>query len=398
MALDAIIFDVDGTLVDSNALHIDAFVRAFASHDYKIEPDRIAIEMGKGGDNLVPSIIGPSADKKDGDAIRNQQPKEFSKLAEQHGLPLFPGTRALLSEVRRRGLKIIIATSSGKAQLKTLKKFSGLDLEAESDELVNADDTKVSKPAPDLVIAAVKKSNLSPAQCVMIGDTPYDAESAKHAGVICLGLLCGGQNSAETLLTAGARRIYTNPADILSQFDQALTVASPGPAHLTQKRMEELMQHALKAASDGMSDGEVPIGCCLARGDGSIIATGYNRLNKTQNKTAHAEIITFANSAGKVPTDARDLILISTLEPCVMCTGAAMEAAVDTIIYALRAPSDAGTARVKPPQSPESQMPRIVGDVLAEQSLDLLKKWYKKNKGTPQSAYIEQLLTFHHAL
>lgn len=104
------------------------------------------------------------------------------------------------------------------------------------------------------------------------------------------------------------------------------------------------MREALTVAEAGMDAGEAPIGAVIARGDGSVVAAGYNRLNKTRNKTAHAEMVAFADAAGKVPLDARDLLLVSTLEPCVMCTGAAMEAAVDTIVYALKAPADSGTA------------------------------------------------------
>src|SRR4029453_3610708 len=109
-------------------------------------------------------------------------------------------------------------------------------------------------------------------------------------------------------------------------------------------------------------------------------------LNKSQNKTAHAEMVTFDRSAGKVPTDARDLILVSTLEPCVMCLGAAMEAAVDTIVYALPAPAPGGTRRVEPPPTPESQMPRIVGRVLPDESRALFKELLQKPGLNPQQA------------
>jgi len=131
----------------------------------------------------------------------------------------------------------------------------------------------------------------------------------------------------------------------------------------------------------------------LARGDGTVIARGHNELNRSLDKTAHAEIVAFRRSAGKVPTDARDLLLVSTLEPCVMCTGAAMEAAVDTIVYALRAPADSGTGRVEPPQSPESQMPRIVGHVLADESRRLFEQWLRKpGHSLQQTAFVKQLL------
>jgi len=148
----------------------------------------------------------------------------------------------------------------------------------------------------------------------------------------------------------------------------------------------------LKVAEEAIGAGEAPIGCILARGDGTIIARGHNEQNHTQNKAAHAEIVAFARAAGKVPLDARDLILVSTLEPCVMCTGAAMEAAIDTIVFALPAPADAGSHRVKPPRSPECQIPRFVGNVLAEESRKLFKRFLQTNPRPEQRAYVEQLL------
>jgi tRNA(Arg) A34 adenosine deaminase TadA len=87
--------------------------------------------------------------------------------------------------------------------------------------------------------------------------------------------------------------------------------------------------------------------------------------------------------------------MVSTLEPCVMCTGAAMEAAVDTILFALRAPADSGSGRVVPPRSPDVQMPRIVGDILADESLELFKRWYAQNASSPQAKYVRQLLAEH---
>ena len=161
---------------------------------------------------------------------------------------------------------------------------------------------------------------------------------------------------------------------------------------MTFDMMQSLMRHALGAAREAIAKGEAPIGCALARGDGSIIVTAHNEQNGTQNKTAHAEIVAFGRAAGKIPLDARDFIIISTLEPCVMCTGAAMETAVDTIIYGLAAPDDAGTMRVACPTSPESQMPRIVGGVLAEESRKLFEEFLNTNPRPAQAAFVKQLL------
>ena len=156
---------------------------------------------------------------------------------------------------------------------------------------------------------------------------------------------------------------------------------------------ESLMRHALGVAREGMAVGEAPIGCVIARGDGSIVARAFNEMNGRQCKIAHAEIVAFQRMAGKVPLEADDLILVSTLEPCVMCTGAAMEAAVETIVFGLRAPPDNGTSRVSPPQSPESRTPCIVGDVLAGESRALFEEWLARNADSKQAAYVKQLLS-----
>ena len=195
-----------------------------------------------------------------------------------------------------------------------------------------------------------------------------------------------------SLLSHGARAVWKDLPELVSRLDNALSIASPSSIDWTWDLLHKLMREALAEARRAMDCGEVPIACVLARGDGSIIARGFNEMNRTKNKTAHAEIVTFAHAAGKVPLEARDLVLVSTLEPCVMCTGAAMEAAVDTIIYALKAPADSGTNRVRPPQSPESQMPRIIGNVLAVESRNLFEFWLAQNSDAPQANYVKQLL------
>jgi tRNA(adenine34) deaminase len=218
----------------------------------------------------------------------------------------------------------------------------------------------------------------------MVSDTPYDAESSSKAGVVCLGLTCGGHPQQE-LISSCARAVWRDSTDLLAHLDEALKQASPDTAHSTQDMLDTLMHEALAAASFGMNAGEVRIG--------AVIARGFNELNATGNKTAHAEIDAFARAAGKIPPEARDTILVSTLEPCVMCLGASMVAAVDTVSFGLRAPADRGTSRVRLPQSPDSQMPRIIGDVLADHSRALLRDWMHKPDRNPQQvAFVKQLL------
>jgi len=241
---------------------------------------------------------------------------------------------------------------------------------------------------------AAKKLQLSPAQCLMIGDTPYDAETSRDAGAVCFGVTCGGMNNAEALRASGMRKVYRDPADVAAHLDEALQIASPGTAILTQTVIESLMREALIMARQALDSGEVPIGSVISRGDGNIIGRGHNELNVSQNKTAHAEMVAFNRAAGTVPTDARDLIMVSTLEPCVMCLGAAMEAAVDTILFGLTAPTDGGRRRVRPPVSPDSQMPRILGNVFADESRLLFEEFLKRSPSNPmQTRFVRELLS-----
>ena len=390
--LTAFLFDLDGTLADTNEAHAQSWVQGLADHGYTLDIDRVRPEMGKGGDNLFPDLFGKDAEARDGEAVRKSVGTAYEKIAAKEKLTLFDGAVELLAELKRRGIRTALATSSGESDLKATFGSIGVDLREHVDEVVMKDDVEKSKPYPDIVLAALEKLKLSPAECAMVGDTPHDAEAAKRAGVIAIGFVAGKMNDAPTLMRAGARRVYDGPADLLAHLDEALEAVSPSRVRLTQDRLEAMMREALAAAEDGMAAGEAPIGCAIFDGEGRVIVRGYNEMNATQNKTAHAEIVTFAKAAGKLPLDARDFVLVSTLEPCVMCTGAAMEAAVDTIVYALQAPADSGSSRVRPPESPESQMPRIVGRVLADESRQLFERWLDQHRGEPQAAYVEQLL------
>jgi tRNA(Arg) A34 adenosine deaminase TadA len=174
---------------------------------------------------------------------------------------------------------------------------------------------------------------------------------------------------------------------------------------LTDAEQERLMREALTEAERGMAAGEAPIGCVIAlpaddSGTARIVARGHNRGNALQRKNAHAEIIAFENAGSDgngrpaaLPVDATDTILVSTLEPCVMCTGAAMETGVRLILFGLEAPADNGTRRVKPPESPESSSPTIRGGILADESRRLFERWLEHNKGTEQAKFVEQLLS-----
>jgi HAD superfamily hydrolase (TIGR01509 family) len=225
VAIAAVIFDVDGTLVDTNAVHVEAWQRAFARYGYQISADRLAPEMGKGGDNLVPDMIGEDGDAEHGADLREAHGTEFLHLAATRPLRAFPGVRPLFDAIHERGLRCGLATSAKMNYLDATLESAGLDLKPLADEIVTADDAESSKPAPDIVVAAVHKLDLAPAECVMIGDTPHDAEACRQAGVPFIGLRCGGW-SGDGLRAAGAVDVYEDPVDLLEHLDHALARAA----------------------------------------------------------------------------------------------------------------------------------------------------------------------------
>ncbi len=160
--------------------------------------------------------------------------------------------------------------------------------------------------------------------------------------------------------------------------------------------MLDWMEVALDEARIALNTGEAPIGAVLFRIDGEILGRGHNTMVATGSPVAHAEINAFTAAAGSCDPGTR-LYLVSTLEPCVMCTGASMQAGVDTIIYGLEAPADSGTRRVRAPQSPGATSPGVIGNIAADESRALFSQWLRlHDAGDPtrrvQRDFIEQLL------
>jgi HAD superfamily hydrolase (TIGR01549 family) len=200
---EGVILDVDGTLVDSNDAHARAFSEAL-----NVPFERVRPLIGMGSDKLLPQLIGRS------DAERAEQKTKVFKERFLPHLRAFPKVPELLTALKARGLRLVVASSAGKDELDALLAVAGAApfLEGQTD----ADDAENSKPNPDIVQAAVRQLKLPAARCVMIGDTPYDAEAAARAGVAFIGVLCGGW-PAEALQPALAVR--RDPADLLANLE-----------------------------------------------------------------------------------------------------------------------------------------------------------------------------------
>ena len=229
MSLHGMIFDIDGTLVDTNRAHVDAWRRAFNRLGYDVAVERIKLEIGKGGDLLVPSILGEHVEERDGKALRKAQKEEFLNLARREQFRVFPCVPELFQALRQRGIRTALATSSNKKHLEAVCESAGLDLPSLADVLVTKEDAEASKPAPDLVIVAWEKLALTPPECAMVGDTVYDAQACRGAGVVFLGLLSGG-TPADLLLDAGACGVWRDTGHLYADLDHALEIASVAAA------------------------------------------------------------------------------------------------------------------------------------------------------------------------
>jgi HAD superfamily hydrolase (TIGR01509 family) len=214
--LKGVIFDVDGTLVDSNDAHAQSWVATFAEAGYDVPFEVVRPLIGMGADKLLPKTIGIRHDSEEGKRLTKRRSEIFREKYLPHLRPL-PGARDLLLRVREDGLKAIVATSAKDEELKGLLKAAGV--EDLMEETATASDAKRSKPDPDILEAAVEESGISPKHLVMIGDTPYDVEAAARADVRAIAFRSGGWDDASL---KGAVQIYDGPADLLAHYDQSL--------------------------------------------------------------------------------------------------------------------------------------------------------------------------------
>jgi phosphoglycolate phosphatase-like HAD superfamily hydrolase len=225
MALRGMIFDIDGTLVDTNPAHVEAWRRAFKHFGYDVPPERIQVEIGKGGDLLVPSILGEEVEERHGEALRKAQKEEFLNIARRERFRVFPCVPELFQALRQRGIRTALATSSNRKHLQAICDSASIDLPSLADVLVTEEEAEASKPASDLVIAAWEKLTLTPAECTMVGDTVYDAQACRGTGVVFLGVLSGG-TPADLLLEAGACGLWRDTGHLYVDLDNALEIAS----------------------------------------------------------------------------------------------------------------------------------------------------------------------------
>ncbi len=222
--IDGVIFDIDGTLVDSVDFHAKAWQEAFAHFGRTFPFDRIRHQIGKGGDQLMPEFLKEEEIEAFGEKLE-QFRGDLYKRKYLPDVQAFPKIRALFERIKSDGKRIVLATSSKEDKLQAYLDITGIgDL---IENATSADDVEESKPHPDIFEAALVKlgKDFDPAKAIAVGDTPYDARAAGKIGLRTIGVLCGGFPEKE-LRGAGCIAIYQDPADLLAHYEDSPLVRS----------------------------------------------------------------------------------------------------------------------------------------------------------------------------
>ena len=216
MRKSAILFDIDGTLVDSNDAHVDAWQRAFAAEGYMFSRSEIHAQVGKGGDNLVPSLL-PEVDA----GIQDRIARTEGEIYKHEYLPRvepFPGAREILRRLAERGHTIVLASSASRAELDHYVDL--LDADGLLTGTTSKDDVARSKPCPDIFTAALAQTGRPAASAVVIGDTPYDVIAARRAGIDAIAVLSGGFEEEE-LRRSRPLAIYRDVAELDRDYESS---------------------------------------------------------------------------------------------------------------------------------------------------------------------------------
>jgi HAD superfamily hydrolase (TIGR01509 family) len=224
---EAVLLDMDGTLVNSNELHASAWAEVLERFGHEISAEQVWPLIGKGGDKLLPELTGIDAESEEGKRISEARTKVFI----EHYAPrikAFPKVKELLQFLQTHGKKIVIATSASEEELNAILKSAGL--EDCFPAMTSADDAENSKPDPDIIQAALKKVGEPAERAVMIGDTPYDIEAALRAGISIIAFRSGGWSDEDF---EGATAVCEGAEELLTELTRApnSSALQPSPQH-----------------------------------------------------------------------------------------------------------------------------------------------------------------------
>ncbi|GAC1588738.1 MAG: HAD family hydrolase [Acidimicrobiales bacterium] len=211
----AVLFDIDGTLVDSNYLHVAAWTRAFQEVGHPVDGARIHRAIGMGAPQLLGSLLGDEIAESVGDRAKDAHASHYRATFDL--LRPFDGACELVRAVSQRGASVL-ATSASPDELEQLRHTLGLDDVLAA--ITSADDVAAAKPEPDLVAVALERVGVPAERAMFVGDTIWDVKASRQAGVRCVGLCTGGISAAE-LEEAGAVAVYADAASLFARWERS---------------------------------------------------------------------------------------------------------------------------------------------------------------------------------
>ena len=214
--VEAVLLDIDGTLLDSNDAHAQAWSDALKEAGFEIGSEVVRPLIGMGADKLLPKLTGIDPTSEQGKPLVERRKEIFAKEYLPSVRP-FPKARELLERMRDDGLRLVVATSASEDELHGLLEASGAEWLV--DAMTTSSGAKRSKPDPDIVRVALDKADASPDRCVMLGDTSYDVEAATRSAVKVVAVRCGGSGDDDL---RGAAEIYDVPAAVLARYAETL--------------------------------------------------------------------------------------------------------------------------------------------------------------------------------
>ncbi|WP_030674939.1 HAD family hydrolase [Streptomyces cellulosae] len=209
----AAVFDVDGTLVDTNHLHVVTWWEAFRQAGHEVPMHAVHRAVGLGSTDLIAHLLGDGRDKSRDEELSAAHKALYGQYFDR--LPAFRDAGRLLRRLHQDGWTVVLATSAGGAELSALRR--AIDADDAIADTASADDVDQGKPAPEPVEHALGLVGVPAEQAVFVGDTVWDMRAGSRAGVRCVGVLCGGIPRAD-LEKAGAAEIYDDPADLLASL------------------------------------------------------------------------------------------------------------------------------------------------------------------------------------
>jgi HAD superfamily hydrolase (TIGR01509 family) len=215
--ISTVLFDVDGTLVDTNYLHAVTWWEAFRQYGHHVPMARIHRAIGMGSDKLLDHLLPDDRDRAFDNAVQSAHKALYAPYWPR--LRAFDGAADLLRECARLGLQVVLASSASDREMRALR--NALDADDVVTAATSADDVSQSKPEPDIVQTAIERAEVAPDSAVFVGDTVWDVQACKKAGLPCIAFLTGGIG-VEELREAGAVEIYEGPAELVRCLQDSL--------------------------------------------------------------------------------------------------------------------------------------------------------------------------------